>query len=335
MLRKGLASAVLLAACFSSPPILAQPVDDATRGAGRDLGYAGVDAYQAGNYALAAEKFEKAYHLLHAPSLGLWWARALVKLGRWVEASERYLEVTRLEPVGGKPAVQKQAILDAAAELAALKPKIPSVTITLEGAEPADVTITIDGTPISSALTGESRPINPGRHPIVAARGAERAEVEIEVAEGEKKTAVLRLSARAETTTGVGSEQPSGSAPSSTNVADEPRSSFPWRTVGWATLGVGVAGIAVGGVFGVHALNKQTELRDKGCGVDSCRPEIVGAKELVDEYNSARTVSTVGLWAGGALAAAGLTLVLVAPKSKRPVAFFISPTRALGLTGSF
>jgi hypothetical protein len=334
MLRKGLASAALLAACFSSAPALSQTVDDATRGAGRDLGYAGVEAYQAGNYALAAEKFEKSYRLLHAPSLGLWWARSLVKLGRWVEASERYLEVTRLEPVGGKPAVQKQAIVDAAAELSALKPKIPSVVISLEGAEPADVAITIDGTPISSELTGESRPIDPGRHRIAAARGAERTEVEIVVAEGEKKTATLRLSVR-ETTTVVGpSEQAGGSASASTNVGDAPRSPSPWRTVGWATLGVGVAGIAVGGVFGIQALNKQGELRDKGCGSDSC-PQIAGAAELVDEYNSARTVSTVGLWAGGVLAAAGVTLVLVTPKSKPPVTLFVSPTRSLGVTGTF
>src|SRR5688572_30759640 len=101
---------------LNAAPLAAQPVDDATRAAARDLGMAGVEAYQAGSYPAASEKLDKAYRTLRAPSLGLWSARALAKLGKLIEASERYLEVTRLDVASGDVAVQKQAQIDAAAE---------------------------------------------------------------------------------------------------------------------------------------------------------------------------------------------------------------------------
>src|SRR5262245_41613860 len=81
-------------------------VDPATRAAARDLGSAGVKAYQEGDYATATEKLEKAYALLPMPSLGLWSARALAKQNKLVAASERYLEVGRLEVSGGDAEVQ-------------------------------------------------------------------------------------------------------------------------------------------------------------------------------------------------------------------------------------
>src|SRR5438132_2882897 len=81
---------------------VAQGVDTTARGIARDLGNEGMEAYNKGNFELAAEKFEKAFHVLQAPSLGLYSARSLVKLGRWVQTRERYVDVTRLPPQGGQ-----------------------------------------------------------------------------------------------------------------------------------------------------------------------------------------------------------------------------------------
>jgi hypothetical protein len=134
---------------------LAQEVDGAARAAARKLGYAGVEAYQANEYKEALDKLDKAYRVLKAPSLGLWSARALLANGRLVEASERYLEVTRLSVDSGERAVQERAKADARKELDALTPRIPSVVIRLEGAFASDVTLTIDGVAVSSALGPE------------------------------------------------------------------------------------------------------------------------------------------------------------------------------------
>jgi hypothetical protein len=56
-------------------------VDDATRSSARELGYAGVEAFQASDYAAAHAKLDRAYRVLKAPSLRLWSARALETTG--------------------------------------------------------------------------------------------------------------------------------------------------------------------------------------------------------------------------------------------------------------
>src|SRR5688572_19691729 len=145
MYRRKLSVLAFCLVSFGASSVPAQAVDDATRGAARKIGYSGVEAYQAGNYPTASEKLEKAYRVLRVPSLGLWSARALAKVGKLVEASERYLEVTRLPVSGGDEAVQKQAQGEAQTELDALSPKIPNVIVQLEGATPAEVKVTVDG----------------------------------------------------------------------------------------------------------------------------------------------------------------------------------------------
>src|SRR5688572_33485949 len=106
--RRSLISILISCALLVSRPTLAQEVDDAARAAARKLGYAGIEAYQASDYKGALEKLDRAYQVLRAPSLGLWSARALLANGKLVEASERYLEVTRLG-VTGEKSVQEQA----------------------------------------------------------------------------------------------------------------------------------------------------------------------------------------------------------------------------------
>jgi hypothetical protein len=288
----------------------AQTPDDATRGAARTMGDDGVSAYQAGDYALAHEKLEKAYRLLKAPSLGVWSARALVKLGRLVEASERYREVTRLPILGGDPVVQKQAQAEAQAELDALAPRIPSIVVVLEGAAPQDTTVTLDGVPLAPEILGEQRPANPGHHTLVGRRGSEEVRAETDVAEGEKKTVRLVFSAGAGTplpvvTSGAGANPPNdaGTDPGATQ-----------RLLGWISIGAGGVGLAVGATFGVLAMSKHRELEDSGdCREDQC---LDSASADVDTLDSHRTVSTIGFVAGGVLAATGVVLVVTAPSAE-------------------
>jgi Tfp pilus assembly protein PilF len=82
----------------------AQEIDDASRTAARAMGNSGVEAYQAGNYQEAVDRLEKAYGIARVPSLGLWSARALRKLGLLVEAANRYLETSfqRTGQAGGQ-----------------------------------------------------------------------------------------------------------------------------------------------------------------------------------------------------------------------------------------
>jgi hypothetical protein len=304
-------------------PVGAQTVDNATRGAARTLGNEGVKAYQSGDYASADRKLDKAYRVLQAPSLGLWSARALVKLGRLVEATERYLEVTRLGSVGGDEAVQKQAQADAQAELEALTPRVPSIVIELVGAAPGETTVSIDGVELKAELVGERRPTEPGKHTVVGRRGTEQAQAEVVLAEGDQKSVQLVFTAPADASAGASSSIAVG--PADSPAADRgTKPSSTQRVIGWITVGAGGAGLAIGTTFGVLAMSKRSELEDSGsCRGDRCLSSV---NDDLNTLRMQRTVSTIGFAAGGVLAVTGIVLVLTAPKVTSGLAVRVGPS---------
>ncbi|HEX6766144.1 MAG TPA: tetratricopeptide repeat protein, partial [Polyangiaceae bacterium] len=185
----------LAASCFVAGPAGAQGVDDATRAAARSLGYEGVQDFQAGSYPAAADKLDRAYRALKVPSLGLWSARAFEKIGKLVEASERLLEVQRLDASGGDVSVQKQAQADAATDQAAIAPRIPSVVILIEGATADQARVTVNGSPVPASLIGLKRQVNPGSVKVDGVSGGATATQSVTLKEGESKTVTLRFAA--------------------------------------------------------------------------------------------------------------------------------------------
>jgi hypothetical protein len=311
--------------CLLWPALaVGQGVDDASRRAARNLGGTGVEAYNAGDYAKASEKLDKAYQVLKVPSLGLWSARALLKLNRPVEAAERYQEVGRLEVASGDVEVQRQAKVEAAAELERLAPQIPNIVVRIGGnVEPSDVAVTIDGVPLASALLGEERPVNPGEHRVEARRGGEKASAVVVVGMGETKPVTLTF-----TTGSAASKRAPNTAGSPAPQADAPSASAgsgsAQRTIGFVALGVGGAGLVLGGVAAGIAAGKRISLEESGncMGTQCLRSE----QSLVDSYSTWRTISSVGLIGGAALAATGLVLVLATPSSQREVAVRVRPS---------
>lgn len=308
--------AVLLVGLMCVAPVArGQQVNDASRGAARQLGYQGVESYQAGDYATALSKLDKAYQVLQVPSLGLWSARALLKTGRWVEAAERLRQVSRLEAKGGDAAVQQQAQEDAKAELERLLPRIPSLFISVQGAAAADVQLTVDGEAIASALVGEAIPANPGPHVVVGKRGTQERRQSTSLAEGAKGEIVLRFeSMPAGAAAAAGAAQPTTAPPADSAASSDGASGGGGtrRLLGWALVGTGAAGVVLGATTGFMALGKKANLEDSAdCRDQSCLPH---RQDDVDSYNSLRTISTVGLVAGAALATAGVVLVVTAPR---------------------
>jgi hypothetical protein len=115
-------------------------------------------------------------------------------------------------------------------------------------------------------------------------------------------------------------------APASPETAPQPTSSSggPWKTVGYVAGGIGVVGLAVGGVFGFLAMS------EKGSHCDSNKTCDPGT---VDDLRTKASVSNVGLIAGGVLLAAGLTIVLVAPKGSQETAAKIRLAPSVGANG--
>jgi hypothetical protein len=329
-------------AALSLPSAAKAEVNDATRAAARGLGVAGVNAYQGGDYATAHDKLERAYQLLKAPSLGLWSARALQKIGKLVEAGERYLEVTRLPTSGGDAAIQVRAQADARSELDALTPQIPSVVIRVDGADAASVNLTLDGEAVSSALIGEKQPVNPGKHSVVGTLGKQQATSSVTVAAGDSRDAVLHFQkvgkseALGATPPASLSADPATAPPAATDNSTPPEvdsHASTVRTVGWVAVGVGGAGLVFGTVTGLLALSKHSSItRSPNCDGLMC---LASESSTVNSYNSLRTLSSVGLIAGGVLGATGAVLILTShPQESASTALLLGPTSA-ALRGQF
>jgi tetratricopeptide (TPR) repeat protein len=313
-----------------SSTALVRAQDEASKVAARELADQGLVAYEAGRYDEAASALKRAYAIVKIPTLALYTARALEKLGKWVEASEIYLEATQLDASTGVAATQEQAKRDAASEREALLARIPRITIEVEGAEPEATRLLQDGVEIPAAAAIDiERPVNPGQHTFVGAAGGKSVRASVDVAAGERRTVTLDFRAPAVAPAAAPAPAPSGgNAKSDASPSDGSLQ----RTIGLGAMAVGGAGLIVGTVAGVISLTKRSSLDDEGCKDGVCYDD---QKDDVESYNSMRTISTIGFAVGIVAGAGGAVLYVTAPKTSSPgVALWVAPSR-VGVTGRF
>src|SRR3954466_13417012 len=138
---------------------------DLERATARDAANNGRAAFDAGKYEKAIDYLSRAEQLVHSPTHLLFMARAQAKLGRLVAAHETYLKITR-ETLAAHPPKAFVAAQDSAEqEQDALDARLPSVTVTLQGATSApDTTVQMAGTPLPAAMIGIPLPADPGEH---------------------------------------------------------------------------------------------------------------------------------------------------------------------------
>lgn len=340
MPKRAFLAATLLIAALSARA-QAQEIDPATRSAARQLATEGSEAYEAEDYATAFDRFNRAYQLVSVPTVGIWSARSLVKLGRWVEATERYLQIERTPLASNAPPEHTKAKEEAAAERKELLARLPRVRVLLDGADADDVFITLNGRVLKSALVGVTTPVDPGTLSIKGVRGEEVVESTIQIAAAETKD--VRLSFKAPTEAPVEPPPPSsveaepqraGAAPVEFDASRG--TSGTQRTLSYVALGLGGVGLAVGTTFGILALSDKGTLDDR-CGADrKCGP---GLQDDVDAYNRNRTISSIGLIGGAALVGAGAVLYFTSNGAEpgreqaRVGAFFNG--QQVGLVGRF
>jgi hypothetical protein len=218
----------------------------------------------------------------------------------------------------------------AEAQMAALRPDIPTLVIELPKDAPKDVKVTRDGVAIGRASLGIALPIDPGEHVLaVSLQDGAAHEQKVTLSRGEKKTLVLELPAPPIVTPRVPDQPPTASPRVEPEGAkhvepppvDEPKSG---SHVGWsvATLGLGVAGAAVGAVTGALTIGKKTEI-DGHCRDVVC--DAIG-KAAADDARTLGAVSTTFIV--GAVAVAGsVVLFLTEPKHNHArAALAIGPT---------
>lgn len=324
-----LLSARATSVCAQSEP------DDSTRAAARALGTQGIEAYWANDYDTANTKLDRAFRLYATATLGLWSARARAQLGQLVAAAERYREALRASGQGDAEAQQK-ALKEVRAELDALQPRIPSLTVHLSNARPEEVSVTVDSAQLPSALLDESRPTDPGSHIVVATRGSERQQIDVRLKEGEQRQLTIQFRAQASaepvSSTGEGLTLTPLAAASTAHKDAPPTAArsgqaSPLKPLGIITMAFGGAGLATAGVTALIANDKKSS----GCYDFMC------PLDVKQSYDSLRTVSTVAFYAGTALAVGGLVMWLVAPNgdaAPAAVSFSAGPT-GVTVSGAF
>ena len=336
--RRGrLAPGIALCAFLSvalCPAVVSAQVSDADKATARALAQQGQDAFERHDFATAADRFKRAGELVHAPTLVLGLARAQVGLGKWVAAHETYNRVARETLPATAPPAFTRAIADAARELASLEPRIPTVTIVVEGAPSAKVTL--DGAPVPSAVLGVGRMVDPGAHTVRAeADGFAPAQSVFTAVERNNQKVTLRLERVAGAVPAVAPPPPGaapspGAGPPPTPLSPSPSSSGPTRKLlGFVGLGVGGAGLVVGAVAGGVAVSKHASLQ-KVCPGGACP---ASQASNLDGYHVVSALSTAGFVAGGVLAAAGVVLVVTAPRSTEPSSAGVAPVIGAGRIG--
>jgi hypothetical protein len=298
---------VLMFLCLLAAPFgaMAAP-SDLDRSMARSLAAEGYEALIAKRYQTAEDRLRRADALVHAPTIVVDHARALVGLGRLLEARERYQLVIR-EGVDAKaPPSWKQALADAEKEDAALDARFAWLIIRVDG--PSNPNVTVDGVPVPVNALGARRAMDPGLRAVrVSASGYVSADQSVTLREGEERELafVLKPPPSVELSEG-GSVVPSGpGAP-----AERTRPRWPM----WAAFGAGGVGLVVGSVTGALAIGAHSDLKPQCNTARRCQPSSAEEKRRMDgdvsRYRTLGTLSGVGFAVGVAGAATGVVLLL-------------------------
>jgi hypothetical protein len=347
----------LALACFASLLLVAtaapaQPADGPQRAIA--LGHEAMNAYGKGDWATAYEHFADAEAAAHSPVFVLYMARCKRSQGELLAARELLARTAGEALPDSAPEPWQRARADAARMLSELEPRIPSILVALRGGgavsdgaasgpkpraalggalEPAmEPAITLDGAPVSAEARRAPIRVNPGAHTLAATLpGRAPITSTVRVAEGDPP---LKIELSLDPDPAPPPVAPPAITPPPPPVAPpRKRGSL---TPGLVALGVGGAGLAAGGILGGVALSVASGVKGncKAPTADSlvCPP---AEQPNVNRANTLATASTATFIAGGAIAAAGVVLILVRPGGSETTARLVPGPGWLSVQGTF
>lgn len=305
----GLAVLTRTGAGLAAPPT-PTPEDRTTA---RELALEGHKALKAGDYALAVDRFTRADRLIHAPTLLVDLGRSYIGLGRLVLAHETFQQVLREGVAPDAPAPWHKALQVARDEDAALKPRLAWVTIRVEGAVGAQ--ITLDGERLPPASLGVRRAVDPGTRSVVAsAEGYFDTHATLDLGEGQARELVLTMK---RDPSYVPPKNPEEARPKPVVVVQAP----PTRplTPAFVAYGVGAAGLLLGTVSSVLMFNARADINaDPDCRDDRrCSSTVPNVNSNVSNYRTFGTLAAVGFGVGIAGAGVGTYFLLSRPEKPR------------------
>lgn len=294
----------------------------------------GRDLMKANQYAEACPKFEAS--LRYDPVLGtrLNLATCYEHLGKLASAWGLYRESIELARKAGDTRraefAQRQA--------AALEPRLPKLAITAPPRPPAGFAVKRGDTAVDAGALGVALYVDPGTHTIVAsAPGFEPFTVTVTLVEGRTETLVIpALVAR------PAAPRPE---PGETDAETDAESAPASPTRKYVALGLGGAGVVAAGVglvFGASARSSFNEAKGL-CGDELVCTDVETFdqnRRLVSQARSNATKSTVLMIGGGAAIAAGVVVLLTAPRAPERATARLVPVphdggAGVALTGTF
>ncbi|MFW5739056.1 MAG: tetratricopeptide repeat protein [Myxococcota bacterium] len=308
-----LAGTIPLLALSFAPPATGQSAE--VKAGARAAANQGLEAFKAGDYEQAIDRFERANQLIRAPTHTLFLARAHEKLGHLVLARELYLELDRETLPNDAPPAFVQAQQDARAELEALEPRVPRITVDVTGGGDETVEVTVNDKPMPVALVGLERPIDPGEHRFRASSDGSKARpVTVSIEEGERKTVTLELRTLA-TTEPLFDDPPPPPAEQPTEDAGVSGTTV----AGITALGVGAIGLGLGAYF----IKQESDFEsDADTLFKACNPRVCTQSErqriaaMDEDAATSRNMSTASFIVGGVGVASGIVLLMLAPSGE-------------------
>jgi hypothetical protein len=313
-----LVSAAAFVVCLSAHAVAQQALDPAAARAQLEQGY-GLKVQ--GKYAEALPHLVESQRL--DPQLKTLFNLADCEehVGKLVDAQRHWLQARDMAAQPGSPAQR-----EADSRLSALEQRMPRLVIRLAAGAPAASEAARDGVPLGAVSLGTPLPADPGKHTVVArAAGYADRSFDVVLKEGETQTVdvapgdKIAAPAPALPPAPIAPAAPAATAPpplASTPPLPVSSGSSSLATIGLVTAGIGVVGLGLGTAFGVDAISKKNDAASSGCSGNVCTPS-AGATR--NDAQSAGNLSTVFFVAGGVLAAAGVTVWLVAPGSSHAV----------------
>jgi hypothetical protein len=291
------------------------------RMAARELAVAGAEAYDKQDFVTALDRFQRAESLYKVPSIAVMVARCLARVGRVVEAVDKYEETLRMPLDSSAPEAFQRAVADAAAEVEGVRARVARLELRIPADAPPELEVLLDDRQLPKALLGVPTPVNPGLHHIAAhAPGREPYRYDVNLAEGARQAVEITLPLEKR-----GGQQA---------LEDEARQPFKKAGPKVSALSIGLfagggAALAVGVGSGISALNHQSNL-DEQCS-PGCPASM--SSEL-EAFRLTRTLSYVGFGVGLVAVGAGTYFLLHESSSGAQVGALVMPGGA-GLAGTF
>jgi hypothetical protein len=335
-----LAGAMAIASSFVVIPSAHADASAADSAAAQSLYDEGRKLFTNKDYANACPKFQESQRLDPTPVTEFWLADCYEHAGRTASAWAAFLDLAATEhKTGGPKSAEREKVARDRAK--ALEPKLTQLTISVAATTRVQgLVVKRDGESVLDGQWGSPVAVDPGNHTIEASAPGKETWTKTTDVEGAGQTVTVEVPALADapTSSPAGAAAP-GAAPQPTapEQPEQTRSS-PLRTVGLVVAGVGAAGLVVGGIFGAMALSSNSSANNGNCGASFGGPNECNATGVNDRSSAVRDgdISTIAFIAGGVLAAGGVTLFFLAPKSSVEAAPAVGMGSAgLTLRGNF